>query len=85
MTGPLDEGRAVVSGEEVYPSELRERDWWVNWVKALPYRDGSVDEDAKPTKQPVAPYDTGHARPVRWHSGLDDDEHPSKAFLDVVK
>jgi putative DNA primase/helicase len=56
----------------------------VNWVLAYPYEDGSVNRDAKPTKQPVAAYDTGHARPVRWHSGLSDDEHPSTEFDDVV-
>jgi len=86
MTGPLDEGRAVASGEEVYPSELRDRDWWVNWVRAYPFDDdGEVDTEATPTKQPVAPYDTGHGRPVRWHSGLDEDEHPATAFIDVVE
>jgi putative DNA primase/helicase len=81
---PLAAGCAEPSGREVYPSELRDRDWWVNWVKAYPYHDGSIDRDAKPTKQPVAPYDNGDAKPVLWNSGLDDDEHPSTTFVDVV-
>ena len=85
MRDALDEDRAVATREEVYPSKLRSREWWINWVKALPFDGGEVDTDATPTKQPVAPYDTGHGRPVRWHSGLDDDEHPATEFLDVIE
>ena len=81
---PLINGRAEPSGRDLYPDELQSRSWWVNWVRAHPYRDGEIDSDAKPTKQPVAPYDEGHARPVRWHSGLDDDEHPSTEFEAVT-
>jgi len=81
---PLQEGVAIGSGEELHPNGLLMRDWWVNWVRALPFRDGAVDEEATPTKQPVAPYDTGHARPVRWHSGLDEEDHPATEY-DVVQ
>jgi len=86
MSGPLEEDRAVASGEEFYPAVLRDREWWINWVRAHPFDDnGDVDEDATPTKQPVAPYDTGHGRPVHWHAGLDDDEHPATEFVDVIR
>lgn len=74
------------SGRELYPAALQERDWWVNWVLAVPFgEDGDPDFEATATKQPVAPYQTGHAKPVRWHAGLDDDEHPSTAFDDVER
>ena len=71
-------------GEQYYPSWLKTTDWWVNWVRAHPYGDDGVDWDAVPTKQPVAPYDTGHAKPVQWHSGLDDDEHPCTSYEEVA-
>jgi P4 family phage/plasmid primase-like protien len=72
------------SGKTLYPDALQAREWWVNWVLALPFDDeGEIDTDAKPTKQPVAPYDNGHAKPTRWHAGLSDDEHPSTAFETV--
>jgi len=75
---------AHASGKTVYPDALQAREWWVNWVLALPFDDdGNIDEDAKPTKQPVAPYDNGHARPTMWHFGLSDDEHPSTTYDDV--
>ena len=80
-----ENGYAVPSGDVEHTSELRSRDWWVNWVLAVPFDDGEPDFDATATKQPVAPYDRGHARPVRWHAGLDDDEHPSTSFAEVVE
>lgn len=80
---PAD-GEAHYSGTPEYTETLRKRDWWVNWVKALPQEDGEIIEDATPTKQPVAPYDNGHARPALWNSGLSDDEHPSTSFVDAV-
>lgn len=81
---PAD-GEAHHSGTEVYPDELQERKWWVNWVLAYPFGDdGEPDTEAKPTKQPVAPYNTGHARPVLWNNALPDEEHPSTDFSEVV-
>lgn len=81
---PAD-GEAHPSGDTEHTAELRSRDWWVNWVLAYPTDDnGDPDTDAKATKQPVAPYDNGHARPVQWNSGLSDEEHPSTSFLEVV-
>jgi len=76
-----DTPTAAPSGKTVYPHALQERDWWVNWVLALPFDDtGEPDPEGTPTKQPAAPYDTGHARPVLWNSGLSDDEHPTTNF-----
>ena len=77
--------RAVRSGRTFYPETLRDgREWWIDWVRAYPYDDdGEIDTDAEPTKQPIAPYRNGTARPVRWHFGLDDDEHPSTDFQTV--
>jgi len=73
------------TGEDYYPQSLVDREWWVNWVLAYPFdEDGNVDWDATPTKQPVAPYDKGHAKPALWNSALPDDEHPSTSFADVV-
>jgi len=72
------------TGKTYYPAWLRQRNWWVNWVRAHPIEDGQIDWDATPTKQPVAPYDTGHARPTRWHAGLSEEDHPSTSFVDVV-
>jgi putative DNA primase/helicase len=72
------------SGETIYPAELRDRDWWVNWV--LAYRYDEIDEsgdpkgDPTPTKQPVDPESTGTANPCRWKDSLPDDEHPSTTF-----
>jgi DNA-binding transcriptional ArsR family regulator len=77
--------RARPSGRSFYPDEITAREWWINWVMALPFGDdGEVDEDGTPTKQPAAPYDNGHARPTKWNSGLDDDEHPCTDFEDVL-
>ena len=81
---PLAENRAVPSGNTEYTTELKKRDWWVNWVRAVPTDNGEPDFDAKATKQPTAPYDNGHARPVLWNSTLSDDEHPSTSFEEVV-
>lgn len=77
--------RAVRSGRTFYPGTLRDgREWWIDWVRAYPYDDGGeIDTDAVPTKQPIAPYRNGTARPVSWHFGLDDDEHPSTDFQTV--
>lgn len=80
-----ENGYAVPSGDIEHTAELRSRDWWVNWVLAVPFDGDEPDFDATATKQPVAPYDHGHARPVRWHAGLDDDEHPSTSFAEVVE
>jgi hypothetical protein len=74
---------ATPSGRQVYPAYLRDQKWWVDWVLAKPFDDGEIDWSATPTKQPVAPYKTGHVRPVQWHSGLDDEEHPSTDFETV--
>jgi len=72
--------RAVArsSGREFHPDGLVARDWWVNWV--LAYRHDDEERDGKPTKQPVAPYDRGDARPVAWNFDLPDDEHPCTSF-----
>ena len=73
--------RATPSGRSFYPGGITVRKWWINWVMALPLGDdGEVETDGTPTKQPAAPYDHGHARPVSWHFGLDDDEHPCTDF-----
>lgn len=84
-TGAVDDLRAVRSGRTFYPGTLRDgREWWIDWVRAHPFDDaGEVDFDATPTKQPIAPYRNGSARPVRWHFGLDDDAHPSTDFQTV--
>ena len=80
---PLD--AAVSSGRTFLPRYIKNQPWWINWVMALPYGDaGDVDRDAKPTKQPVAPYNNGTARPVSWHFGLPDDEHPCTDYEDVA-
>ena len=72
---------AEPSGRRFHPDHIKGRTWWTNWVMALPYTDdGEIDEDATPTKQPTAPYDRGDARPVSWHFGLDDEEHPCTDF-----
>ena len=76
-TTPVEEaldGVASPSGREFYPGHLLEREWWVNWV--LAHRWADDERDGKPTKQPVAPYDQGDARPVSWRFDLPDDEHP---------
>jgi hypothetical protein len=73
-----DDARAEHSGRCFYAEWFKQQDWWVDWVRALPLDDdGELDEDATPTKQPIAPYDNGDGRPVQWHAGLDDDEHPA--------
>jgi putative DNA primase/helicase len=71
----MTEHVAERSGGEFYPDALVEREWWVNWVLAYRYDDD--ERDGKPTKQPVAPYDTGDADPVTWNHDLPDDEHPT--------
>jgi|GEM_PF-2881734 len=82
---PAD-GEAHFSGSPEFTATLRARDWWVNWVLAVPYGDdGEPDFDATATKQPVAPYQNGHARPVQWNAALDEDEHPSTSFVEVVE
>ena len=77
--------RATPSGRHHYPSEIKAREWWIDWVLAHPYDDGAVDWDATPTKQPVAPFDNGGARPVSWHDDLPDDEHPSTEYETAVR
>ena len=75
---------AEASGRRFYAEYLETVPWWSNWVMALPYTDeGEVDADGTPTKQPVAPYDNGTARPVKWNFGLDDDDHPTTDFETV--
>jgi hypothetical protein len=73
---------AELSGRDFHPSYIKQScSWWANWVMALPVDDdGDPDHDGTPTKQPTAPYDHGHARPVRWHFGLSDEEHPCTDF-----
>jgi len=79
---------AQPSGRVVYPDELKQRPWWVNWVLAVRYDeigdDGDVDEGAIPTKQPVAPYMNGDAEPCRWNSSLPPEEHPATSFDEVA-
>ncbi len=70
---------AKSSGREFYPSSLKQRDWWVNWVLAVRH-DATDTDDAKATKQPVAPYDNGTANPVKWNSGIPEGEHPRTSF-----
>ena len=76
------------SGRTVYPDELKQRPWWVNWVLAVRYDEiddgGDVDEGAIPTKQPVAPYMNGDAEPCRWNSSLPPEEHPATSFDTVA-
>lgn len=82
---PLADNRTLPSGERFYPETLLDRSWWVNWVLAYRYDvDPENPGDAKPTKQPVAPYRTGDADPVLWNAGLDDDEHPATDRATVV-
>jgi len=72
---------APSSNRDFNPEHIKGRSWWSNWVLARPYNDdGEVDHDATATKQPVAPYDRGDARPVSWHFGLDESEHPCTDF-----
>jgi len=80
--------KATPSGREFYPVTLQERPWWVNWVLAVRYdevHNGEPEPDAHPTKQPVAPYDTGDAEPCRWNAGLDEDEHPATWYSEVAQ
>lgn len=80
MSGPT----LVATGDQYYPEWLKSTEWWVNWVRAHPFDDdGNIDWDAVPTKQPVAPYDRGHAKPTRWNAAMPDDEHPSTTFEEV--
>ena len=82
-----DPPAAARSGRTFYPSTIRDdREWWVDWVLALPLDDdGAIEADGTPTKQPIAPYRRGDATPVRWNFGLDDDEHPSTSFDTVAR
>lgn len=74
------------SGEIFVPDALEEREWWVDWVLALPLDDnGTPETDAVPTKQPIAPYQRGDASPVQWNFGLADDEHPSTDYETVTR
>lgn len=75
---------AEPSGETIFPDELQEREWWINWVRALRW-DEVDDPDATPTKQPIAPYRTGRAKPVKWNSGLSDEEYPATTFDEAHK
>ena len=78
---------AEPSGREFFPDDLRERDWWVNWVLAVRYEDMDGDEpgdEAVATKQPVAPYQHGDAEPCLWSQQLPDDEKPM-TDVDEVK
>jgi len=81
-------GQVHPSGRTVYPDELKQRPWWVNWVLAVRYDEiddsGDVDEGAIPTKQPVAPYMNGDAEPCRWNSSLPPEEHPATSFDTVA-
>jgi len=85
-TGDLTPPETVTfSGTVRYPDALKARDWWVTWVLARPPEDRD-GEDAKPTKQPVAPYmHSGRVFPCRWNSGLDEDEHPATVFEDASR
>ena len=79
--------QARPSGQEIYPAGLKDRDWWVNWVRAV--RPGEMlnhhpASDAVPTKQPLEPYNTGTARPARWNEAIPDEEHPRTSFDTVV-
>jgi hypothetical protein len=65
---PLDDGRAVVKGE-AYPETIVDREYWVNWIL-----------DGAGRKRPVAPWETGHAYPVKWKSDLPEEERPEADF-----
>lgn len=66
---------------------------WVNWVRA--YRlivpedsdsgEWEIDTDGGATKQPVAPYDKAHAKPVKWRHDLPEEEHPATVPEDVER
>jgi Uncharacterized conserved protein len=79
--------KATPSGDEIYPAELKAREWWVNWVLAVRHEqidDGEAKDEAVPTKQPIDPQNRSDARPCKWNSGLADDEHPATSY-DVVE
>jgi len=63
---------AIRSGDHFYPDELQTREWWVDWVLAHRY-----------AKQPIAPYWTHTAKPVKWNFGLSDEDHPSTDYATV--
>lgn len=75
-SGPV----ARASGQEFYPAVLRDREWWVDWVLAKRIEEGDIDWQGPSTKQPVAPYREAHVRPLRWNSGLDEEEYPATDF-----
>jgi len=82
----MNEPRLIPTGDHYYPDWLKSTEWWVNWVRAHPFgEDGEVDWDAVPTKQPVAPYDRGHAKPTQWNQAMSDEEHPSTSFEEVER
>ncbi|ESS12801.1 MAG: hypothetical protein A07HR60_00271, partial [uncultured archaeon A07HR60] len=79
--------RARPSGQEIYPAGLKDRDWWVNWVRAVRPEemvDNQPASDAVPTKQPIEPYNNGTARPALWNEAIPDEEHPRTTFDTVV-
>lgn len=82
----MNEPRLIPTGDHYYPDWLKSTEWWVNWVRAHPFgEDGEVNWDAVPTKQPVAPYDRGHAKPTQWNQAMSDEEHPSTSFEEVER
>lgn len=82
----MNEPRLIPTGDHYYPNWLKSTEWWVNWVRAHPFgEDGEVDWDAVPTKQPVAPYDRGHAKPTQWNQAMSDEDHPSTSFEEVER
>jgi len=79
---------AKPSGSRLFPSALKEREWWVNWVLAVrreEMTDGEPDAEAHPTKQPVAPYDQGDARPARWNESIPEPDHPRTNYEDAAE
>jgi hypothetical protein len=56
-------------GETAYAPTLTARDWWVTWIL-----------DGHKRKRPVAPWQTGHAYPVKWSEGLAEEERPETTF-----
>jgi hypothetical protein len=67
-TGPLADGVAKVAGEH-YPPAIVKRAVWVNWIL-----------DGEDRKRPVAPWETGHAYPVKWAEDLPEEDRPETDF-----
>lgn len=67
--GGEDLWTAIASPNPVYPDELLDREYWVSWIL-----------DGKERKRPVAPWQTGHAYPVKWRRDLPEDERPETTF-----